>query len=369
MLARDLDARERSDRWNERVKCDVRESERLAEEEGAALLLEEAVPRRPRFEEGFFCVGDFPLVLLLRERFLRGSDLGVRACDRHSNLRTLHRAFGEERGPRKTILDVFEDGARFVDPRVAVEESRRLRIGSECLELRRPLASLEEGELMSHVLLLERELRAMAERTTTKNIQPLHAAMLARLAGRCCIVLPVPELVPPLVDVHASFLEAVAEFRAEGRGEATDASLLGRELRRYGSSWSDPEVFAAYAAALRADSIESTPRPEGWVPATTLWYVDGASYIGRIAIRHRLTPSLLEVGGHMGYDVRPSQRRRGHATRMLRAALPVAASLGIESALVTCDDDNIGSRRVIEANGGQLEDQRGNKLRFWVRTA
>jgi predicted acetyltransferase len=54
---------------------------------------------------------------------------------------------------------------------------------------------------------------------------------------------------------------------------------------------------------------------------------------------------------------------------MLAAALPVVASLGIDAALVTCDDTNVGSRKVIEANGGVLEDQLGVKLRFWVPTS
>jgi predicted acetyltransferase len=64
--------------------------------------------------------------------------------------------------------------------------------------------------------------------------------------------------------------------------------------------------------------------------------------------------------------VRPSARRRGIATAALRAALPQAAALGIHEVLVTCDDDNIGSARVIEANGGVLEDVRGDKRRYWV---
>jgi predicted acetyltransferase len=95
----------------------------------------------------------------------------------------------------------------------------------------------------------------------------------------------------------------------------------------------------------------------------------GTEYFGRLAIRHRLTPLLLEAGGHIGYDVRPSARRQGHATAMLRAALPIAHSLGIDPALITCDDDNVASRRVIEVNGGVYEDQRGVKLRFWVPTS
>jgi len=105
-----------------------------------------------------------------------------------------------------------------------------------------------------------------------------------------------------------------------------------------------------------------------------LWWVEAGpeapepTYLGGIRIRHHLTDYLREVGGHIGYDVRPSRRREGHATRMLRAALPHAYALGITPALITCDTDNVASRRVIEANGGVLEDQRGEKLRFWVPT-
>ena len=74
------------------------------------------------------------------------------------------------------------------------------------------------------------------------------------------------------------------------------------------------------------------------------------------------------MGGHIGYDVRPSARRRGHATSMLAAALPVARGLGIGQALLTCLNDNIGSRKAIEANGGVLDNERDGMLRFWIPT-
>jgi predicted acetyltransferase len=167
--------------------------------------------------------------------------------------------------------------------------------------------------------------------------------------------------------VHASFLEAMREFQTEGRGAATDDTMIGGELRRYAAHWDDPDAFAGYTAALRAEALEDTPRPPGWVPSTTLWWVDGPAYLGRIAVRHRLTKSLLERGGHIGYDVRPTARRRGHATTMLRAVRPVCRELGIASALVTCDVDNLASRKVIEANGGLFEDERHGKLRYWIR--
>jgi predicted acetyltransferase len=145
--------------------------------------------------------------------------------------------------------------------------------------------------------------------------------------------------------------------------------MLGREIRVWGARWEDPAEFAAYAAWLRADVLEDSPRPAGHVPATTMWWADGLEYLGRITIRHRLTPSLLNVGGHIGYDVRPSARRRGYATSMLAAAIPVAFGFGIDPVLITCDTDNIGSRKVIEANGGVLEDERDGKLRFWAPTS
>lgn len=177
-----------------------------------------------------------------------------------------------------------------------------------------------------------------------------------------------PELSPPVVRVRESFLAAMAEFRGEGRGDPADNTMVGGEIRDFGDTWFSPEGFSAYVDWLRSQALEDSPRPEGYVPSTTLWWIEEEAYLGRIAIRHRLTPHLREVGGHIGYDVRPSARRRGHATGMLRDALPVARGLGIESALVTCDVDNVASRRVIESNGGVFEDQRAGKLRFWVPT-
>ncbi len=177
-----------------------------------------------------------------------------------------------------------------------------------------------------------------------------------------------PEFTPPTERVRESFLAAMAEFRAEGRGGPDDDSMIGTEQRTFGATWHTVEGFAAYVAKLRADALKETARPADRVPCTTLWWVQGNEYFGRLAIRHELTEFLREIGGHIGYDVRPTARRRGHATAMLRAALPTASVLGIDPALVTCDLDNVASRRVIEANGGVLEDRRHGKLRYWVPT-
>ena len=172
-----------------------------------------------------------------------------------------------------------------------------------------------------------------------------------------------PQLTSPDVRFRASFLDAAAESAEAGMDPA---SLLAQEIEQYGGTWREPARFAAYVEMLRAE--EARPRRPDWVPMTTLWYVDGTTYLGRLALRHRLTPFLLERGGHIGYDVRPTARRRGHATAMLRAALPLCHERGIDRVLVTCDTANTASRKVIEANGGEFEDERGGKLRYWIRT-
>ena len=94
---------------------------------------------------------------------------------------------------------------------------------------------------------------------------------------------------------------------------------------------------------------------EGWVPCSTWFWESGDTLQGVINVRHRLSPGLREVGGHIGYSVALSHRRKGVATAMLSAVLPHCRTLGIERALLTCDSDNPASARTIEANGGVLE--------------
>lgn len=177
-----------------------------------------------------------------------------------------------------------------------------------------------------------------------------------------------PQLMPPGAELAPSFRSAMADFVAEGRGGPQDNSALGRELTSFTAQWHTPEGFERFLDKLRQAGDTSVPPPPNWVHSSTYWWVEGSRYLGSIRIRHQLTPQLLESGGHIGYDVAPRARRRGHGTAMLRAALPIAADLGIEQALITCDADNVGSRKVIEANGGVLEDERSGMLRFWVPT-
>jgi predicted acetyltransferase len=108
------------------------------------------------------------------------------------------------------------------------------------------------------------------------------------------------------------------------------------------------------------------------VNSSTYWLIkDRSRIIGAVNIRHRLNPYLLEVGGHIGYGIRPSERRKGYATEILKQALAKARDPGISEALVTCDKDNIGSAKVIIKNGGVLESEvvsNGLEIqRYWIK--
>ncbi|MBI5069394.1 MAG: GNAT family N-acetyltransferase [Deltaproteobacteria bacterium] len=112
------------------------------------------------------------------------------------------------------------------------------------------------------------------------------------------------------------------------------------------------ETPAAFVQrVLRA---EHSPAP-GRVPSTVHWAVLDGEVVGRIALRHVLDENLRRFGGHVGYEVRPSARRRGIASEMLRLLLQTPRARAIGRLLVTCSPDNIGSRKAILANGGVLE--------------
>lgn len=134
-----------------------------------------------------------------------------------------------------------------------------------------------------------------------------------------------------------------------------------------GVPWSD------YCERLESQRFD-VGLPEGRVPATFLVAVDEGQIVGRVSIRHKLNDYLAEVGGHIGYGVLPGFRRRGYATAILHHSLGVASSIGLERVLVTCDDDNMGSARVIENCGGVLENVAAGrdgsvpKRRYWVET-
>lgn len=104
------------------------------------------------------------------------------------------------------------------------------------------------------------------------------------------------------------------------------------------------------------------------VPQTIYWlYVDGVP-VGYGKLRHRLNDKLRIEGGHIGYAIRPSQRQKGYGKLMLQQLLKEAKALGIADAMLTCNEDNTASRRIIEGCGGLLENVSDGKCRYWVRT-
>jgi predicted acetyltransferase len=107
------------------------------------------------------------------------------------------------------------------------------------------------------------------------------------------------------------------------------------------------------------ESLEVKDNEDGLVPDSTFFALDTDRniFVGAVNIRHYLNEALLLNGGHIGDGVRPSERRKGYATEMIRLALEECKKLGISKVLMVCDKDNIGSAKSILNNNGILENE------------
>ncbi len=167
------------------------------------------------------------------------------------------------------------------------------------------------------------------------------------------------QLVLPDVRYENSYRAAIAEYKEAGSPK---------------EHFEEPhEEFEHFVAKIRSKA-QGENLPAGFVPQTDYWLVDGEEYIGSLSIRHKLTDHLREVGGHIGYGIRPSKRKMGYGKLILKLGLEKAKKMGIEKALLTCDVTNEGSRKIIEGNGGVLENTVPNpgspdKARFWIPTS
>ncbi len=121
------------------------------------------------------------------------------------------------------------------------------------------------------------------------------------------------------------------------------------------------------------ENLELKTEADGKVPDSVFFLLDEDRnrLLGAVNIRHYLNEYLLQEGGHIGDGIRPSERRKGYATEMIRLALTECKKLGIEKALMVCDKDNTGSARSIINNGGVLENEFINSegvtvQRYWI---
>ena len=148
------------------------------------------------------------------------------------------------------------------------------------------------------------------------------------------------ELTDPRAELKDDYIRMMDEFEQAG-----ETYWFFKDARK---------DFAAYLQKL-ADSARGANLPYGFVPYHAFWLVqDETRIIGELRLRHHLTDMLTIEGGHIGYNIRPSERRKGYGTLQLHLGLEKARGLGLTRVLVTCDDDNLPSAKIIEANGGVL---------------
>jgi predicted acetyltransferase len=168
-----------------------------------------------------------------------------------------------------------------------------------------------------------------------------------------------------LVKPDESLLEEIQAYRGEMLAAGSSMDGTGplrrmedeREWLDFNRAAEDPETL-----------------PEGLVAAEQFAYLreEDQKIVGMIQFRHELNDYLRAYGGHIGYSVRPSERRKGYAKRMLADCLDICRAFGLTRVLVTCHEDNEGSRRTILANGGVYENtvyserDDATHQRYWI---
>ena len=166
-----------------------------------------------------------------------------------------------------------------------------------------------------------------------------------------------------LVAPSMAYAAQIAAYKAEFL--AADDSMDGTSNLR------NIDTIEEWLDRLQQNASEATVPPQ-LVPETLFLTVrtEDNRLVGMIDIRHRLNAYLSQFGGHIGYSIRPTERRKGYAKEQLRLALPYCRQIGIEKVLITCDKENTGSAKTILANGGVLENEvpEENRVtqRYWI---
>jgi len=148
-----------------------------------------------------------------------------------------------------------------------------------------------------------------------------------------------------------TFKEALVEFEKEGRNEMFGTATMKEYMKK-----------------CRKDTVGDVE--EGRVPATMFWLMDDERLVGRVHIRHRLNDRLRHVGGHIGYAIRPSERKKGYGSMAMEKGIAFAKKLGLEKVMITANVTNEASNRIIKKFGGVL-DGTGEKdgetfNRYWI---
>lgn len=165
------------------------------------------------------------------------------------------------------------------------------------------------------------------------------------------------KLAKPDIIYKDSFIEAVKEFHKEKRYLFLDPVALNDDF----------EGFVGELNNRKRHLHKPFPDWAEPVPETVIWFVKEHNFIGSVSIRHRLNWHLEKWGGHMNFLIRPSMRGKGFGKKLLQKAMPCAAHLGIEKALVTISPDNTAAIRVVEFCGGEFQDETPKTDKFPAR--
>lgn len=165
------------------------------------------------------------------------------------------------------------------------------------------------------------------------------------------------KLVKPSFKYKNNYINFIIEAHREGRRKKIKTKSLKKD-------------FSSYLKKIK-QSEKGQNLKQGKVPASMYWLVKKGRIIGQISFRHQLTENLLKCGGHVGYEIRSSERQKGYGKEILRLGLKKAKKKKLQELLLTCDDENIASSKIIEANGGQFQDKvvykDKTKRRYWIK--
>lgn len=169
------------------------------------------------------------------------------------------------------------------------------------------------------------------------------------------------QLLEPADWMRAEYLAYIAEFRAMG--------AANHQHRREQAICDFPGMLQAMQDHAGGRNLAGDH-----VPQTDYWLFCGERLVATCRLRHRLNEHLAQHGGHIGYDVRPSEWRKGYATRMLALVVEKAREMGLERVMLTCDKENVASARTIQKNGGKLDreywwEEKGEKVliqNYWI---